>query len=632
MTFTEPESGVEQLKKKLYQRSGPPAAPARSQLEPALIVADDGWPNTNKMSRPRKKRSFLFKILLLAATFFVISLALAMTTFFRGDQWVSAANIDLKIEGPQAISAGEEVDWAVSVTNRNQSPLTSVELVVIFPPGTHASAAGRPELLRSSLKLGDLKPGETLTRSVKAIIFGEQDAVREVTFSLEYRIAGSGAIFDKRQIESVKIGSAPVAIIVDLPSEENSNREFVIKAEVVSRAAAPINDLVLIVDYPPGFVFRSASPAPTIGDHVWRLGDLPAAGRFPLTVLGAVAGQDDEEKTFRFDVGSAAPTAREVDILYSSVLKTLAIRRPEVGLELTINGQTNEVVPLAGGEIVRTDVSWLNNLSEEIRDASLEIVLRGAALDRGSVSAGGGFYDSAASTITWRSRDGLGLEVVPPAVAGQASFSFATSFARLNANTSPELEIEVIFRGRHIVAERDDEPVEIHLSRRVRINSFFQFSGKSLYQSSYFTAAGPLPPRVDQETFYTIVWSVVNWPSEVGEATLRATLPPYVKWLDKVAPAGETVTYDSTTGEVAWQLGVVPAGRGSSAPAREAAFQVAMRPSATQVGQTPALVSTATLSGRDSFTGERLEHRRAQLTIELPGDSSVSGGHERVVP
>jgi hypothetical protein len=97
-------------------------------------------------------------------------------------------------------------------------------------------------------------------------------------------------------------------------------------------------------------------------------------------------------------------------------------------------------------------------------------------------------------------------------------------------------------------------------------------------------------------TTYTVTWTVTNPLNNLTGATVVATLPPYMKWLNNVSPDSEKVSYDSNTNQITWNVGNVSSGAGSISPAREVSFQVSILPSVSQIGSTPDLIEQATVS------------------------------------
>ena len=76
---------------------------------------------------------------------------------------------------------------------------------------------------------------------------------------------------------------------------------------------------------------------------------------------------------------------------------------------------------------------------------------------------------------------------------------------------------------------------------------------------------------------------------------------------------------------------MVKAGRGYTEPPRQVAFQVALTPSLSQLGQVPELVSAAILTGTDRFTNVRLESRKLGLNTDLSQEPAFNSGDEKVV-
>ena len=146
-----------------------------------------------------------------------------------------------------------------------------------------------------------------------------------------------------------------------------------------------------------------------------------------------------------------------------------------------------------------------------------------------------------------------------------------------------------------------------------------------------FSNIGPVPPKAEQATTYTVIWTVDNTSSSVGNAQVTATLPPYVKWLKAVSPTTEDVSYDENSGAVTWNVGTVSTYTLGSSQRREIAFQISFQPSVSQIGQSPTLVNQATLTAVDSFTGARLNSTQDFLTTRFGTDPSYKSGDETVV-
>jgi hypothetical protein len=135
------------------------------------------------------------------------------------------------------------------------------------------------------------------------------------------------------------------------------------------------------------------------------------------------------------------------------------------------------------------------------------------------------------------------------------------------------------------------------------------------------TNSGPIPPRVETETTYTVLWEVSSSVNDVTGARVSSQLPPYVSWKGIVSPADEDIVFDPSTGEIEWTVGTVRAGAGYSGAVRRVAFQIGFVPSLTQEDSSPILIQEATLSGTDGFTGSSVGNTVTQQTTVIDGDS-----------
>ena len=141
-----------------------------------------------------------------------------------------------------------------------------------------------------------------------------------------------------------------------------------------------------------------------------------------------------------------------------------------------------------------------------------------------------------------------------------------------------------------------------------------------------------MPPRANQESTYSVIWSLTNSTNDVSQAVLKARLPSYVKWLGNVSPSSEKVSFDSSRGEIVWQIGEAGRGLGSVLPAREVAFQIGFAASLSQVGSSPTLVFDTSLSGLDDFTGQALTFVARELTTRIATDPLYVDEWSRVAP
>ena len=110
---------------------------------------------------------------------------------------------------------------------------------------------------------------------------------------------------------------------------------------------------------------------------------------------------------------------------------------------------------------------------------------------------------------------------------------------------------------------------------------------------------------------------------------VKATLPSYVKWLGIISPSTEKVSYNTTTGEVVWNVGNISPGFGEKV--REVEMQISLLPSLSQVGSSPELLSDSLLGGEDDFTGSQLQTSSRRLNTRITTDPIYLSQYATVV-
>ena len=191
---------------------------------------------------------------------------------------------------------------------------------------------------------------------------------------------------------------------------------------------------------------------------------------------------------------------------------------------------------------------------------------------------------------------------------------------------NPQIVLEVRAHAKRTSDANVPEEVSSFATRKIKIETDLRLSARGLYYSGPFKNKGPLPPRVEQETTYTVVWTARNASNSVSGASVRTTLPVYIKWLGVTSPQGEDISYDTQNSEVVWNIGRMPAGG-----TREAAFQISFLPSLSHVGQYPDLVQENILSGSDDFTKTPVGSKQPAIRTVLRSDPKFVQGEGAVV-
>jgi hypothetical protein len=638
------KSRIERLKRGLYKADGESSgAHDISRLSKVKTSVQDNWGDIDVSAHTRAPKvvrntaRLLKTFVLLAMLAAVSSGSYLLYQFFDPLDKPSDKNILITLDVPVAVTPGAPVDIVIHVANQNRVNLEYANLSILFPLGTRMSGNTDSDLRDQKKILGMIAPGESAEFRTKAIFLGEENEEKNIRALVEYRFEGMNSTFTKESARPVRMLSSPVSLTVKVVKEVSAGQEVDLSVGTVSNTNIPLRDMFVKIEYPLGFKFIKSDPKPTFGNNTWRIGTLNPSGKYPITISGIIGGSDTEKRVFQTFVGVGEnKTEREIGTVYAKAVNEVSVARPFIGIKLAINGKPAGDALARYGQTIDGVVDWQNNLPTRISNAQLEVHIGGVALDRSTVSPGsGGYFRSIDNTLFWDERAIPDLELIESGEKGSINFSFQP-FPSISGNqlmVNPTITADVTVRGKRMSDANVPEEIKTVMSQTVRIASEVQLAARSLHYSGVFANFGPMPPRVEKETSYTIVWSIVNTSNSITGARVRGVIPPGVRWYGSVYPTKENVTYNKTSNEIVWTPGDIPFGTGiGEIPPREVAFQVVLFPSLIEAGSEPTLVYGQSFSAIDSFTNSEFTSIEKDVKTDLPTDPSAGRDIGRVAP
>lgn len=631
---------VEELKRKLFSNNYKTRIEYRDSFahhqEKQVPESFEDADLNIKKDESLKNTTMFKKFFIFSVVFFMLAMGYVAYMFFAGNNSISNENIDISILGNTFTAGGEDLPLQIEVINRNSSALELADLVIEYPKGSKSSGGiTAADLERQRISLGTIPSGGVKNENTKIVLFGEQGSVQIVKLTLEYRVGGSNAIFVKEKTYDVSINSTPINISVNAPTEVSPNQEITLNIKSTLNASKPVSKMLIKVEYPVGFVFTSSNPPTSLGNNVWSLGDLSPGAESNISVTGKMVDVfDGEEKTFRIFSGSQSDTDKSaIAVVFNSLGHTVLIKKPFIEGRLFVNGVYEREYAVNTKTPINGNIRWVNNLDTKINDLEIRVKLSGNALDRNKIDAPGGFYNSSEDTIIWNKNSQNSFAEVNPGKSDSISFSLTTLpiFSAGGMLSEPTVNIEVSISGKQAVEGNVLQTIKNSETKKIRIVSDLGLAAKALYFSGPIENTGPIPPKAEKETTYTVVWNLSNTSNNVSKGQVKATLPPWVRFVGEVSPSTEDVSYNTTTKEITWNVGSIPRGTGITKSSREVAFQIAFIPSLSQVNTTPTIINDAVLTGHDDFANVDLRVNKASLNTRLTSDPSFPASGARVV-
>lgn len=547
-----------------------------------------------------------------ASLFFLISIGITGYFFYYGSNVVSIDKITIDIQGPTTIAGGDTIPFLLAITNRNPVAIENATIEIDFPNGTRNATDVLSTYPRYIENLGTIASGATVTRSIKVVMFGGagQDLVLPISFS--YDTVGSNATFVKTSSYTLAISSTPLSVSVDALTETVSGKPLTFTLAVRSNATVPLNNVVLSGSFPFGFIPDSSSLP--LHNSSFLLGTLLPGAVKTITLTGTLTGQDKEQRVFHFTIG-VAKTAQDqtIAVTYMTQDATVTIAAPFLSTTLTLNGDTRTSVVAAPGSHQSVTISYANTLATSITNAEVAVTISGSAVDYESIRAESGFYRSVDHTVVFNRDTDPALGVLAPGAVGIGAFSFSTLPTEALAS-APTIIFTTSVSGTREGQTNVPEQISASATKIVKVATTIALSAFALHTSGPLSTSGPIPPRANQETTYTIVWNVRDEGNAVAGGSVNATLPSYVSYIGTTAGTG-LFSYDTKSRTVSWNTGDLV--QGASA---QGIFQVSITPSTSQEGSAPALTGDVSFSGHDRFAGVTVTATANPATTETSRD------------
>lgn len=598
-TFTAaPAPSVEHVwEEELEQLAQPALPPAETEPTPARSGAG--------------KLSWAGKFFMGSFAFFFIAIGAAAFSYYFGSNAVSNGKIAIDVQGPATLAGGDTLSLQVSITNNNPTTINDAVIRIDFPEGTRSSQNILRAYPRFAKNLGTLESGETVHETVKAVIFGGAGDSFTLPISFSYTIETSNATFEKKHTYPLSISSTPLSISIDALSEVTSGQPYTIALTVRSNATVPISNVVVVPSFPFGFTPSSVSIP--LSDAGFSLGTLEPGATRKITITGVLSGEENEERTFRFAVGTSK-SAQDPTLAISYMTQDVIARFASsfISTAIVIDGSSSDDVALSPGGVHSVTLSYANRLATPVTNASFSVTVSGTAIDYDSIKPSSGFYNSPTHTVIFDRDTDPALALLEPGDSDTQTFTFSTLPAGIS---TPTVSFTTSVAGTRAGESGVPEQLVSTVTKTAKVATTIALNARASRSAGAFTETGPIPPIAEQPTSYTIVWNVQNQGNAIAGATVSATIPSYVTWLGETNGQG-SFSYDPSARTVTWSVGDLPRGAGA-----QGLFQVSLLPSTSQRGSIVTLTGNTKLSAYDRFAGVQVGASAPAATTELSGDT-----------
>lgn len=618
------KSRVTKLQEKLYSPNTQFQIRSRQNLKREVKDVPNSWGDLEQDSFSKtvhsNRMSLFTKIFIFAFVFFIGALGFAFYKFNGNSTAVYSNTVDVSVIGPVAVGGGEDMSLDIIIQNRNPFAIQTVDIVLEYPEGTK-TVDQTTDLPRVREGLGDIPPNSIVKKTYSATLFGQEGDQKDIEVRAEYRMPNSNAIFESKKTFSLALQSSPIRLVVNTVKEITSGQALSFDVTVSSNSNSSLENILITAEYPFGFNFSQSTISPSQGNNVWHFEKLAPQESKTFTVRGSLIGQNNEERVFKWNVGlSENNESKDFKIKFTTLPKSISLIRPFLAMDISIDGDLNVDLVREGGKQIGGRLTYKNNTGSVVTEPEIILKLDGEVLDDSSLEVSGGFFNSSDNTITWNKVTSPELfSSIAVDESQTLTFNFRTKAlaTRQAVYKNPEIIVNASITGKRVSEDAVPESIKVDAAKRIKLKSDVVLSAVTSYAGGPFQNSGPIPPKVENDTNYTVTLNISNSSNFIQNGKVIAVLPPYVRWNNMISPGTEKLTYTPSTRTIEWDLGDVREHVGFIDPSRSVSMQLTFTPSASQVGQTPALLLTPTFTGTDTFTQTQITETSENPDIDM---------------
>ena len=576
-------------------------------------------PQAVKFFTPKQK-----KILIVSSIIFGIVLIASGAVFYLWLTSFKTSLVDFKIDGPSQAASGEPVSYLISYWNNTSQILQNAALTIRYPQETIVPGGK----MTQSIDLGSIGIGGGGKQEIKFSFIGPDKSIQKLQTVLSYKPQNTTSTFENEVIKEVAINGSALSIDFKTPEAVLPNAKNIYTVHYKNNTDEVFKNVSVEIKYPFDFTFVSSDKTPAKDNNIWNLGDLNPDEEGDIVIVGIL--KNVTNAGFELAIG-----ANENGKFYkfNQVTSQINLTALPLKISITANGESNLTVN--PGDFLRFKINYENNAGVALSDVILKAKLDGLMYDLATLKTDG-FYSGVDNTITWNAANMPDFKSLTPNNSGEVRFEINVKpryVVRTFRDKNFLLQVSTQMETPTVPSSLAIKELSVSSDLAIKVNTRAELKVKGYYYDAALKNSGPLPPKVNQQTTYTVHWQITNYSNDLENVAVKSTLPEGVSWINKKAGAGaSTLEYNDRTNELTWNVGKIAAGIGVLLDPYEAIFQVALTPPVTQAGQVVPILGESVLTAKDIFTGNDIAVNVPLLKTDLPDDSGVGINRSRVQP
>ena len=568
------------------------------------------WGNQGKTDLPTvvEEPSMSFGLKLFIGSLFLLLSVLGYTGYrvYSSNNTVSNANIDVMVSLSPYIVGGEITPMSIEVGNRNNISLQEAVLSISYKKGI--SSQNETEEISEKRDIGLMNKSGVAKQEFKVQIYGAEAESKDINVKLEYKVAGSNAIFSKIVTVSTVIKSAAVSVHINGPDSLIQGQSGSYTFDIKNNTSVKTDPFLVSLAMPISFKIDEVFPKQEGKDFIWKINNLNPNETISIVIKGVFISNAGEKTSIHATVGASTGNSNNISTVYSSDVKDVLINKSPINLSMSLTtGVGNvEVGILKYGDKPKATITYENISDEILYNVELTVYVSGDAPIVNSISGdSNGYIDTLNKKIVYNKNTLPALASLQPKSKGSAILYIPII---TKGGNSPNLHLEITGTG----DSSSPLGVSTRISKDWLVEGVAKLNSQTTYQNSPFPNSGPVPPKANTETTYTLHLNS-SAQNSLSAVKVSFVLPFYVTWKN-VFTSGAPVSYDSGNKTVTWNVGKLDSGQTANTD-----IQVSVRPSVSHIGNSPVITSPIIMEGTETDSNSTIKISNPPLTTEMFG-------------
>ncbi|PIX62204.1 hypothetical protein CO057_03395 [Candidatus Uhrbacteria bacterium CG_4_9_14_0_2_um_filter_41_50] len=508
-------------------------------------------------------------------------------------------NISATVAPAEVITGGSST-LTFTYENKSDETISNAKLSLGFPAHFELAEIETQDAKESgqmSFDLGDIAPNQYGVIHVRGTMFGDVGGEQIFTTTLNYNY-GEENTPDEKVIEHVfSPTKSTLELSLVLPEYKIAYQQVEGKINYTNTGDVTFPDLTIQPDWPDSFELLSSIP--TLQSDGFHVKGIEPGETGVIDFIGILGTPDDSTYAF-------LPSFEFDDVRYTQNTLKDTIEILPSPLEIS-HTAPSVITPGAN----TTFEIFYNNISDyALNDVELRLSASDGILTTSKLE--NGFY--VANIINEIAPNESGsVEIIVPVRS-----SFASVLGQnITLQTKPSAQFSFQPDSEVIKTNTFGSSTTTPTTSPIILQSFGRFwtaSGDQL-------GRGFLPPRAGQETKIWVFWNVSGTTNDISNLRISADLGPGVTFTGRQSVSVGSSVY-TENGSIVWSVGSISATNNGNIAG--AAFEVAITPTADQVGKIPLLIYAPYVSATDNYTGAAINDAGSSVTTYLSTDSKAA--------